>query len=95
MLVPDANMKILRMLVTKMAKTVTNIFKLSPTHFVTNIDITEMMLIFFSVSDYKYDDESDYGNGMYTPTFDTGSSSSHLDHDQGKPKPYLNFINSV
>ena len=50
---------------------------------------------FFSVSDYKYDDESDYGNGMYTPTFDTGSSSSHLVHDQGKPKPYLNFINSV
>ena len=35
MLVPDAQVK--RMLVTKMAKTVTNIVILSPTHFVSNI----------------------------------------------------------
>ena len=50
---------------------------------------------FFSVADYKYDDENDYGNGMYTPTFDDGSRNSHFGQDHGKPKPYLNFINSV
>ena len=37
MLVPDANVERKRMLVTKMAKTVTNILKLSPTHSVSNI----------------------------------------------------------
>ena len=37
MLVPDVNVQRQRMLVTKIAKTVTNIFKLSPTHFVSNI----------------------------------------------------------
>ena len=31
------------MLVTKKAKTVTNILKLSPTHFVTNIDVTPVL----------------------------------------------------
>ena len=50
---------------------------------------------FFSVADYKYDDENDYGNGMNTPTFGDGSRNSHSDQDHGKPKPYLNFINSV
>ena len=31
------------MLVTEMAKTVTNILKLSPTHFVPNIDVAEII----------------------------------------------------
>ena len=53
------------------------------------------MLIFFSVSDYQYVDDNDYGNGMNTPTFDDGSQNSHFDQNHGKPKPYLNFINSV
>ena len=39
MLVPDANVKRQRMLVTKTGKTVTNILKLSPTHFVPNFDV--------------------------------------------------------
>ena len=53
------------------------------------------MLIFFSVSDYQYVDDNDYGNVMSTPTLDDGSRNSHFDKDHGKPKPYLNFINSV
>ena len=40
MLVPDANVERLRMSVTKIAKSVTNIFKLSPTS-VTNVDVAE------------------------------------------------------
>ena len=31
------------MLVTKMAKTATNILKLSPTHFVSNIEVTQSL----------------------------------------------------
>ena len=37
LLVPDAHVERLRMLVTKTAKTITNISKLSPTHFVSII----------------------------------------------------------
>ena len=40
------------MLVTKMVETVTNILKLSPTHFVPNIDVAEPAL-------YEFDRSSD------------------------------------
>ena len=40
MLVSDANLKRKLVLGAKMAKTVSNIFELSPTHFVSNIDVT-------------------------------------------------------
>ena len=39
MLVPEANIKWLWILVTKMAKTITTIFYLSPTYFATNISV--------------------------------------------------------
>ena len=60
-----------------------------------NLLSIRMILLFFSVSDYQYVDDNDYGNGMNTPTFDDGSQNSHFDQNHGKPKPYLNFINSV
>ena len=50
LLVPDANDKIKRMLVTKTAKTVTNISRLSPTHFVSNIDVAQ----FFNVEKFLF-----------------------------------------
>ena len=51
--------------------------------------------LIFSVADYKYDDENDYGNAIYKHTADDGSRSWNFDQENGKPKPYLNFINSA
>ena len=47
-----------------------------------------------SVADYKYDDERDYGNDIYSQAAGDGSQNWHSVEDHGKPKPYLSFIHS-
>ena len=55
--------------------------------------VTDLTVV-FSVADYKYDDERDYGNDIYSQAAGDGSQNWHSVEDHGKPKPYLSFIHS-